>query len=167
MPNSEQHPEIWKLLDAIPDPEIPVISIIELGVVREVQHVNSKVTITITPTYSGCPAVNLFQDEIVTTLNNNGYTDVEINTTYSPAWTTDWMPETAKQKLKEFGIAPPEIKMDSHDKLDLFKDNEKVVACPYCNSTNSHLESQFGSTACKALYFCDDCIQPFEHFKCI
>ncbi len=157
--------EIWKILDDVPDPEIPVISVVELGVVRNVEIDKNKVVVTITPTYTGCPAMNVFEEDIVKTLNEHGYSEVEIKTTYSPAWTTDWLSEEARRKLKEYGIAPPV--QSSADKNSLFQDGEKQVPCPYCDASETKLTSQFGSTACKALYFCNACQQPFEYFKCL
>lgn len=157
--------KIWDLLSKIPDPEIPVITIQELGVLRDIEVTKNKVIVTITPTYTGCPAMKLFEDEIISTLNSNGIEDVEIKMVYSPAWTTDWISDEAKQKLKDYGIAPPVA--GSQDKGVLFEAGPKVVQCPKCNSKKTTLKSQFGSTACKALYTCDDCLEPFDYFKCI
>jgi len=157
--------EIWEFLSEIPDPEIPVISIVELGVLRNVELHNNKVIITITPTYTGCPAMKAFEDDIITTLKEKGISNVEIKMVYSPAWTTDWMSNEAKEKLRKYGIAPP---VDgTADKGVLFENGPKVVACPRCKSENTTLKSQFGSTACKALYTCNDCLEPFDYFKCI
>ena len=157
--------QIWDFLSEIPDPEIPVITIIELGVVRNVELHNSKAIITITPTYTGCPAMKLFKDEIIKKLHTEGIDDVEIKMVYSPAWTTAWMTAEAKEKLRQYGISPP-IE-GTEDKGVLFESGPKEVPCPRCNSKNTTLKSQFGSTACKALYSCDDCLEPFEYFKCI
>ncbi len=157
--------EIWKLLDSIPDPEIPVISIVELGVVRNVEVVSgSEVEITITPTYTGCPAMKLFEDDIVSTLKNAGWETVRLKTKFQPAWTTDWLSKEAREKLRAYGIAPPEGK--SSDKKALLGISP-VVHCPQCGSANTTMISQFGSTACKALYKCKDCLEPFDYFKCI
>ena len=156
---------IWELLSEIPDPEIPVISIAELGVLREIEIINSKVIVTITPTYSGCPAMKAFEDDIKTKLIENAILDFEIRITHSPAWTTDWIGQEALEKLKKYGIAPP-IK-GTADKGVLFSSNAKTIECPLCNSKNTTLKSQFGSTACKSLYQCDDCLEPFDYFKCI
>lgn len=157
--------QVWEFLSEIPDPEIPVITIEELGVLREVEILTDKVVITITPTYTGCPAMKLFEDEIISTLKTKGIDHVEIKMVYSPAWTTDWMSEKAKEKLEAYGIAPP---VDgSQDKGILFESGPKKVRCPQCKSTNTTLKSQFGSTACKALYSCNDCLEPFDYFKCI
>ncbi|MCC7331033.1 MAG: phenylacetate-CoA oxygenase subunit PaaJ [Flavobacteriales bacterium] len=156
--------EIWKILAEIPDPEIPVITIEELGVLRDLQINNNKIIVTITPTYTGCPAMKLFEDEIKNTLLQKGYSDVFVKLSYTPAWTTDWITDEAKEKLKNFGIAPP-VK-GTEDKGLLFSLNKKNIPCPRCNSLNTTLKNQFGSTACKALYFCDDCLEPFDYFKC-
>ena len=142
---------IWELLNTVPDPEIPVISVVELGVIRNVIFNNKFYTILLTPTYSGCPAVKTFTDDIKKCLKENGIRNFKIKLIYSPAWTTEWMTEKTKKKLKKYGIAPP----------------GKTVVCPQCNSKKTQLISQFGATACKAMYKCSDCLEPFEFFKCI
>ena len=157
--------KIWKLLEEIPDPEIPVLTIHDLGIVRKIDEINNEIIVTITPTYSGCPAMNQFEADIITTLNKQGYDKVSIVTTYDPPWTTDWLSEEAKKKLQDYGIAPPEQK--TTDKNALLVDDRKSVTCPQCKSTNSKMISQFGSTACKSLYQCNDCMEPFDYFKCI
>ena len=157
--------QIWDFLAEIPDPEIPVITIVDLGVLREVEVLSNKVIITITPTYTGCPAMKMFEDDIVKTLHDKGIKNVEIKMVYSPAWTTDWMSDEALEKLNKYGIAPP-VK-GSNDKGVLFENGPKIVQCPQCGSKNTVLKSQFGSTACKALYQCEDCLEPFDYFKCI
>ncbi len=157
--------QIWKILAEIPDPEIPVITIEELGVLRNVTLIHDEVTITITPTYTGCPAMKLFEDEIIKALNKCGIEKIKIKMVYAPAWTTDWMTDKAKMKLKKYGIAPPVN--GTQDKGVLFNAQPKVVKCPKCGSKNTVLKSQFGSTACKALYQCKDCLEPFDYFKCI
>lgn len=156
---------IWEFLSEIPDPEIPVISITELGVLRKVEIENSIVIVTITPTYSGCPAMKTFEDDIKSKLVENNISDFEIKTVHSPAWTTDWITEEAREKLRDFGIAPP-IK-GTADKGILFDSDKKSIQCPLCKSEDTSLKSQFGSTACKALYTCNDCLEPFDYFKCI
>ena len=143
--------KIWELLNTVPDPEIPVISVVELGVIRDVIFSENSYVISITPTYSGCPAVKVFQDNIKTCLKENDIENFEIKIVYSPTWTTDWMTETTKEKLKKYGIAPP----------------SETVICPQCDAEKTELISEFGATACKALYKCKDCLEPFEHFKCI
>ena len=142
---------IWELLNTVPDPEIPVISVVELGVIRNVIFNNKFYTILLTPTYSGCPAVKTFTDDIEYCLKENGIHNFKIELVYSPAWTTDWMTNATKEKLKKYGIAPP----------------ESIVICPQCNSKKVELISEFGATACKAMYKCLDCLEPFEFFKCI
>jgi len=160
--NKEQ---IWDFLKEIPDPEVPAINIVELGVVRDVLMEDDKIQITITPTYSGCPAMKVMEEDILSTLKEKGFQNITIKTVFSPAWTTDWMSEETKSKLKTYGIAPPE-KLAAEQIFPFLSDKKKTIACPYCNSENTVLKSQFGSTVCKALYFCNNCTQPFEHFKC-
>lgn len=145
--------QIWNYLDEIPDPEIPVISIVELGVVRDLEITNAGISIFITPTYTGCPATNIFEEDIKKKLSDEGFKNINIKYTYAPAWTTDWMSEETKEKLEKHGIAPPNPK--------------EQKSCPYCKSSQTEKISEFGSTACKALYTCNDCKMPFEYFKCI
>jgi ring-1,2-phenylacetyl-CoA epoxidase subunit PaaD len=157
---------VWEWLNEVPDPEIPVISVVELGVVRALIFLdNNSIEVTITPTYSGCPAMNIFEEDIIKKLKENGFNEVLIKTVLSPAWTTDWIKDDVLLKLEAYGIAPP-VK-GSADKGLLFSSGPKVVACPKCKSSNTRIVSQFGSTACKALYSCSDCKEPFEYFKCI
>jgi ring-1,2-phenylacetyl-CoA epoxidase subunit PaaD len=165
MSNKHTTEDIWDFLSEIPDPEIPVISIAELGVLRKVEIIDSKVIVSITPTYTGCPAMKTFEDDIASKLIENGISNYEILTVQSPAWTTDWITEEAREKLREFGIAPP--MKGTADKGILFGSDSKSVQCPLCKSENTNLKSQFGSTACKALYQCEDCLEPFDYFKCI
>jgi ring-1,2-phenylacetyl-CoA epoxidase subunit PaaD len=148
---------IWKLLEGIPDPELPVLSIVDLGIVRNVQVINDEIYIAVTPTYSGCPATEMINMNIRLGLLQQGYQNVKINTKLSPAWTTNWMNEKAKQKLKNYGIAPP-VEKKTRDVIE--------IKCSQCQSLNTKLISQFGSTACKALYQCNDCKEPFDYFKC-
>ena len=154
--------KIIELLEEIPDPEIPVISIVELGVIRAVETIGNKIVVTITPTYSGCPAIKQMEDDVIKKLKEAGYADVEVKITYSPAWTTDWINAEAKEKLREYGIAPPE-----HSTIDkkTLMGIDKIVKCPRCRSVDTRMVSQFGSTACKALYQCNDCLEPFDYFK--
>ena len=157
--------DIFNLLSEIPDPEIPVISIIELGVIRNVEISNdTTVSLKITPTYSGCPAMKQIEDDVRKKLSENGFITIEIKTIFSPAWTTDWITPEAKEKLRKYGIAPPE---NSTEDKSWLTGKEKKIACPRCKSINTKLISQFGSTACKALYQCQDCLEPFDYFKCI
>lgn len=155
--------EVRTLLSQIPDPEIPVITIEELGILRDVNFVNDECVITITPTYSGCPAMKAIEQDIVALLKENGIEKIKVNYVYSPAWTTDWLSEEAKEKLRKYGISAPD--KTSSDK-SILTGIQKVVKCPRCNSENTELVSQFGSTACKALYKCKDCLEPFDLFKC-
>lgn len=160
--------KIWSWLEEVTDPEIPVLNIVEMGILRSVEFQNGQVIVKITPTYSGCPAMNTIEMEIHKKLKEKGIESFKVLTDYKETWTTDWMTDEAKQKLKKYGIAPPE-KTDesSEDFLIGLKNSQKVVPCPYCNSTDTKLQSEFGSTACKAQYYCNKCDQPFEHFKCI
>ena len=153
------------LLDGVPDPEVPVLSVIDLGIVREL-HVTDpgrSVEIMITPTYSGCPAMDTIRINIRMVLLGQGYTAIQIKTVLAPAWTTDWMSEAGKQKLKAYGIAPPG---KTNGRGNILFDEEASVQCPLCNSCHTGRISEFGSTACKSLYRCKDCGEPFDHFKC-
>lgn len=153
-----------ELLAQVNDPEVPVLSVIDLGIVREVKLNGEETEIVITPTYSGCPAMDVIQINIRKVLLEKGFKNVKITNTLSPAWTTDWMSGHAKEKLKAFGIAPPTIKQQVCH-TELFHDGE-AIQCPRCNSYNTRMISRFGSTACKALYQCNDCREPFDYFKC-
>ena len=159
--------DIWEQLEQISDPEIPVLSIVDLGIVRIVSISDDSCIVTITPTYSGCPAMNVIQEDIIKLLSPTVNTKVEM--TLSPAWTTDWMSENGKKKLQEYGIAPPQTRSQSSSQQRinrmLFAEEEAVI-CPRCKSNNTRLLSQFGSTACKALYQCNNCKEPFDYFKC-
>lgn len=152
------------LLESVSDPEIPVLTITDLGIVRDVRlDAAGQLEVVITPTYSGCPAMNMIEVNIRAVLQEAGYDPVTITTVLSPAWTTDWMSENGKKKLKAYGIAPPEP--GNVDKHALFQDDKKVE-CPRCSSRNTEMIAQFGSTACKSLYRCLDCLEPFDYFKC-
>lgn len=153
--------EIWELLEQVSDPEVPVLTIVDLGVVRDVELDGNHCTITITPTYSGCPAMKYIEKGIEDILHDK--VDLEIHTKLSPAWTTDWLSEAGKNKLRDYGIAPPEHEVD---KSVLFAE-PTIVPCPLCHSRNTRMVSQFGSTACKAHYQCNDCLEPFDYFKCL
>lgn len=150
--------KIWQVLETVCDPEVPVLTIIDLGIVRDVKINGEEVEVVITPTYTGCPAMDMIAMNIRLALLENGYTKIKITSVLSPAWTTDWMSEAGKQKLKVYGIAPPVTR--SGDAANL------VIECPQCHSTNTRCISEFGSTACKALYQCQDCKEPFDYFKC-
>jgi len=149
--------KIWDLLGEVNDPEVPVLSILDLGIVRDVKMNGDETEVIITPTYSGCPAMDAISMDIRLRLLEQGYKKIKVSTVLSPAWTTDWMTDEGKNKLKEYGIAPP-------PRSD--RDGQTEVICPQCGSENTKLLSQFGSTACKALYQCNDCKEPFDHFKC-
>ena len=159
--NAEQ--TIWQILEEVKDPEVPVLSIIDLGVVRSVNTDNNHVAVTITPTYSGCPAMEVIQMDIRLKLLEKGYKNIIINQSLSPAWTTDWMSEEGKRKLKAYGIAPPNPKQQFCSP-EMFQ--QEAVQCPRCNSLHTEVISRFGSTACKALYRCLDCKEAFDYFKC-
>jgi ring-1,2-phenylacetyl-CoA epoxidase subunit PaaD len=168
--NTAEEKKLWQLLDEVNDPEVPVLSVIDLGIIREIKLQPSpvgeeqEVEVSITPTYSGCPAMEIIRASIQKTLLHNGYRKVKITTVLSPAWTTDWMTESGKQKLKAFGIAPPTPKQQvCHSSL--FHE-EEAIQCPQCNSYHTRVISHFGSTACKALYRCSDCLETFDYFKC-
>lgn len=152
---------IWDILETVYDPEIPVLSVLDLGIVRDVKFQNETIEVAITPTYSGCPAMDLISMNIRMALIKEGFASIKISQQLSPAWTTDWMTESGKQKLKSYGIAPPVAKTFDKNYLE-----NLVIECPLCHSKNTKLVSQFGSTACKALYQCNDCKEPFDYFKC-
>jgi ring-1,2-phenylacetyl-CoA epoxidase subunit PaaD len=152
-----QEEDIWKILETVTDPEVPVLTIIDLGIVKDVKLNGESLEIIITPTYTGCPAMDMIAMNIKLAMVENGMPNVKITTLLSPAWTTDWMSETGKLKLKEYGIAAPNKK---------FRIAADGIECPLCNSTNTKLISEFGSTACKALCQCKDCLEPFDYFKC-
>jgi ring-1,2-phenylacetyl-CoA epoxidase subunit PaaD len=172
--NSKDNPgeiiaQIRQILEEVPDPEVPVLSVMDLGIIREIKiptslSGNREVEILVTPTYSGCPAIDMMKINIRMALLQHGFTDVKITQVLSPAWTTDWISEKGKDKLKAYGIAPPHP-TQSVCTPDSFQEQE-AIQCPLCNSYNTRLVSQFGSTACKALYQCNDCKEPFDYFKC-
>lgn len=155
--------QIWHWLEEVSDPEIPVLTIVDLGVVREVQLGAEGCEIKITPTYSGCPAMKTIEDDIIAKLKEKGVESVKVDLILSPAWTTDWISENGRSKLHAYGIAPP---VDEVDKSVLFAEPPKV-ACPRCGSQHTRMISLFGSTACKAQYQCNDCLEPFDYFKCL
>lgn len=154
----------WDTLRAVPDPEIPVISIVNLGIVRDVRETGGRIEVDITPTYSGCPATDLIAFDVQAALAAAGFADAKINTVLSPPWTTGWIDEEGRAKLLSYGIAPPA-------KASLIKKSllgeEPVVACPHCGSTETAMVSPFGSTPCKAHYKCRACLEPFDYFKCL
>ena len=153
----------FEILDSVKDPEVPVLSVVELGVVRDAVVSGDAVTVTITPTYSGCPAMRVIEDDIRAALEAGGFRDVTINTVYAPAWTTDWMSAAAREKLRAYGIAPPHLVGAAQ--LVPLGPTVRTVDCPFCGSANTTTASEFGATACKSLHVCHSCRQPFEHFK--
>jgi ring-1,2-phenylacetyl-CoA epoxidase subunit PaaD len=156
---------LFEILNEVMDPEVPVLSVVELGIVRDAQVNDGGVTVTITPTYSGCPAIRVIEEEITAALAARGLSPVRLETVYAPAWTTDWMSEEAKRKLQAYGIAPPG---PSHAESLVTLTRASAVAafrCPYCGSHDTTLRSEFGSTACKSICYCNGCRQPFEAFK--
>jgi ring-1,2-phenylacetyl-CoA epoxidase subunit PaaD len=155
---------VWSMLEEVADPEVPVLSVIDLGIVRDIKISEDGIEVIITPTYSGCPAMDVISMSIKMLLLSNGFKKVKVTSVLSPAWTTDWMSEKGKKKLLEYGIAPPNPKQQVCSQ-DLFAPDE-AVQCPHCHSYHTHRISEFGSTACKALYQCDDCKEPFDYFKC-
>lgn len=155
--------EIWSFLEEVSDPEIPVLTVVDLGVVRAVKLDGEKCHVTITPTYSGCPAMKMIEEQIIEKLNEKGIQNVTVDLVLSPAWTTDWITDSGKNKLREYGIAPPENEVD---KSVLFAE-PTIVPCPKCGSRDTRMISQFGSTACKAHYQCNECLEPFDYFKCL
>jgi ring-1,2-phenylacetyl-CoA epoxidase subunit PaaD len=155
--------EIWLFLEEVKDPEVPVLSVIDLGIVRSVKTSADKIDIVITPTYSGCPAMDVISMDIRLKLIEKGYPNVSVRQSLSPAWTTDWMSEEGKRKLKEFGIAPPNPRQQ-FCVTEMFQ--QEAVACPRCQSYHTEMISRFGSTACKALYRCLSCGEAFDYFKC-
>lgn len=155
---------LLSLLQHVKDPEIPAISVVELGVVRSVDvDADGKAIVTITPTYTGCPAMDVMAADIKKELLEGGVPAVEVKLSLAPAWTTDWITDEGKRKLKEYGIAPPEKTAD----IRALKGELPVVPCPQCGSTRTVMLSAFGSTACKALWKCEECLEPFDQFKCL
>ncbi|MFK7785847.1 MAG: 1,2-phenylacetyl-CoA epoxidase subunit PaaD [Crocinitomicaceae bacterium] len=154
---------IWELMEEVFDPEVPVLTVVDLGVVRDVDLVDGSWKITITPTYSGCPAMKRIEDDILEKLAEHDINNASVDLVLSPAWTTDWLSESGKRKLSEYGIAPP---VEEVDKSVLFAE-PPVVPCPKCGSKHTKMVSQFGSTACKAHYQCQECLEPFDYFKCL
>jgi ring-1,2-phenylacetyl-CoA epoxidase subunit PaaD len=162
---------VWAALESVPDPEVPVISVVELGIVRDVAVADDRVTVTITPTYSGCPAMREIERDVLAALHARGWA-AAVRTTYTPAWTTDWMTDAAREKLRAYGIAPPGRTGAGPVLVQLRRrgdapapDVDAGPACPRCGSPDTRMESRFGSTACKAMHTCRACGEPFEEFK--
>lgn len=163
-PLGEIERELTPILTKVSDPEIPVLSIMDMGVVRYAQIHDDEVLVKITPTYSGCPAMDVIGDDITKALNDAGYKRVKIQLILTPAWTTDWITQKGREALEAYGIAAP---LDPEADKDVLLGEAKLVKCTNCGSTNTKLVSQFGSTACKALFKCEDCLEPFDYFKCL
>jgi ring-1,2-phenylacetyl-CoA epoxidase subunit PaaD len=157
--------DVYGVLNTVMDPEVPVISVVELGIVRDVAIQNDAVTITITPTYSGCPAMREIEADIRTALLERGVRDVSVKLVLSPAWTTDWIGPEAREKLRAYGIAPPG-RAEPQGLITLTR-ARVAVQCPFCGSNDTRLQSEFGSTACKAIHVCHSCRQPFDEFKAL
>ncbi|MDB5932847.1 MAG: paaJ [Massilia sp.] len=163
--------QVWDWLGEVADPEIPVISVVDLGIVRAVDWEDGECVVTITPTYSGCPAMQVIAEAVTDALHGHGVPKVRLVNQLSPAWTTDWMSDAGKAALKGYGIAPPAQQVIDISGLHAGVKRgpappKLIVACPNCGSTRTELTSQFGSTPCKALYKCLDCREPFDYFKC-
>lgn len=153
---------IWQALEGIPDPEIPVVSITDMGMVRDVQVDGERVTVTFTPTFSGCPALHVIRDSIGQAVRDLGVENVEVKSTLTPPWTTDWMNADARERLRQYGIAPPAPAGEGLITLEA-----EPTRCPRCGSLNVNLTASFGSTLCKRLYVCGSCKEPFEGFKSV
>ncbi len=155
--------QVMQWLEQVPDPEIPVISIVDLGIVRDIDWDGHTCIVTITPTYSGCPAMRQITQDVVDMLHRRGIEDVRVETRLAPAWTTDWLSDKGREALKGFGIAPPG--QQAIDVSGIMRQPQVVVPCPLCGSSHTRMLSEFGSTPCKALYQCSDCHEPFDYFK--
>jgi len=155
---------VWSIVGNIPDPEIPVLTLSDLGIIRSVTVSEGSVTVGISPTYSGCPATEFIAQNIIDELQQNGFESVQTEQVLSPAWTTDWISPDGRRKLREYGIVPPQKAVGS--KRALFHE-ELEIACPRCSSTSTTKVSEFGSTPCKSSYKCNECLEPFEYFKCL
>jgi ring-1,2-phenylacetyl-CoA epoxidase subunit PaaD len=155
--------KLFEILETVSDPEIPVLSIMEMGVVRSAVIVNGIVEVEITPTYSGCPAMDVIADDIKLAFKEKGF-QANVKLVLSPAWTTDWITPKGRAALEKYGIASP---LTAEADKEALLGNKKVVKCPQCGSLNTKLVSQFGSTACKAFFQCEDCLEPFDYFKCL
>ena len=154
--------QVFEWLREVRDPEIPVLTITDLGIVRDVV-VSDHVKVALTPTYSGCPATEVIEQSVINALQDQGLENIEIERTLSPPWTTDWISDEGREKLRKYGIAPPEKAAGKRALLS----SQRAIACPRCDSQETELVSEFGSTACKASYRCTSCLEPFEYFKCI
>lgn len=163
--------DVWEWLSHVPDPEIPVISLTDLGIIRDVAWEDDALVVTVTPTYSGCPATSIINLDIEKALRDRGIVNLRLERQLAPAWTTDWISEAGREKLRAYGIAPPidGTAATGHviGRIDRMMGTNRAVACPRCTSTRTEKVSQFGSTPCKASYRCTECLEPFDYFKCI
>ena len=155
----------WDVVAQVLDPEVPVLSVVDLGIVRDVREDGDTVVVDITPTYSGCPAMRTIEDDIERALHNAGAKDVRINTMFQPAWTTDWISDDARERLRSYGIAPPTGRAPADNELITLERRVRSISCPRCGSSRTEQRSEFGSTACKAIWYCTSCAEPFEYFK--
>lgn len=155
---------VRRLVRSVSDPEIPILSIEDLGILREIKINNEGIVVVITPTYVGCPAMDTIREDILSVLTKNGFDNVSVEASLSPAWTTDWLSEDGRKKLLSIGIAPPNETAQTKRAL---MSRDAPARCPQCHSTDTECVSEFGSTACKALYRCVSCLEPFDYFKCI
>ena len=162
---SDRRAAALAVLEGVMDPEVPVLSVMELGIVRDVEDDGARLTVVVTPTYSGCPAMRTIEEEIMGALEAAGFAQPRVRTVYAPAWTSDWIAPEAREKLRAYGIAPP-TRGESDELVPLLR-RAPTVECPYCGSSRTEMRSEFGSTACKATLFCNACRQPFEQFKAI
>jgi ring-1,2-phenylacetyl-CoA epoxidase subunit PaaD len=158
---------LWAVLGEVLDPEVPALSVVDLGIVRDIRVDAGRVVVDVTPTYSGCPAMREIERDILAALARAGHPDAAVRTIYSPPWTTDWISAEGRRKLREYGIAPPGPAPDERELVAIGARRATPAACPFCGSTRTSVRSEFGSTACKAMMFCDECRQPFEAFKAI
>lgn len=166
----QENPEsqAWQVLERVLDPEIPVLSIVDLGIVRSVEECDGGLTVGLAPTYSGCPATEFIEALVIAALEKKGFGNIAIRQVLSPPWTTDWISDSGRDKLLAYGIVPPEkgVPEPSVSKLDILG-HGRVVRCPRCDSADTQRTSEFGSTPCKSSYKCISCLEPFEYFKCI
>jgi ring-1,2-phenylacetyl-CoA epoxidase subunit PaaD len=164
--------QVWQWLDEVKDPEIPVVSLVELGIIRAVRYAGEELVVTVTPTYSGCPATSIINLDIETALRGHGISQFRLERQLSPPWTTDWISAAGRDKLRDYGIAPPIDGTATDGRLEarigaMVAGHNLAIACPRCRSLATEKISQFGSTPCKASYRCTDCLEPFDYFKCI
>jgi ring-1,2-phenylacetyl-CoA epoxidase subunit PaaD len=155
--------EYWDAVGSVLDPEVPVLSVIDLGIVRDIREEDGTVVVDVTPTYSGCPAMRVIENDITDALRDAGASKVRVNTVFQPVWTTDWISADARERLRAYGIAPPSGAAAVAGELIPLLRRAETIACPRCNSRNTERRSEFGSTACKAIYYCLSCTEPFEY----